>query len=98
MITKEQLKLYIKLGGDIDMYQRLSGKLNDNEIISDEDWGAIDDLSQRLVIRNNELESEKYAESTDVLLDKHIANKEALEMLHNFSTNTKIESPWWKFW
>ena len=91
MLTKEQLKLYIKLDGSIDSYQRLENKLEPNETISGDVWAVIVDIIQRLVLRRCKVESKTYANETDQLIKKHIHDKESLELLISFCNDKKKE-------
>lgn len=98
MISKEQMELYIRLDGDVDRYQRLRRKLNEDEVLTDDDWSVIDDLYQRLVIRMNNRESDSYAKQTDILLIENIPSEEIQGIFRNYCLGIKEQKAWWKLW
>jgi len=98
MISIEQIKVYIKLDGNIDRYQRLERKFKAHERFVDDEWSVLDELYQRLVIRENNRESESYAKQTDTLLIENFPNENVRELFRNYCLGIKETGPWWKIW
>ena len=99
MITKEQLKLYLALDGDIDWYQRTEKKLRPAHSLSNDEWQLLDDLVQRITIRNHGMESEKFAAETDTLLKNTFDQEETLELIRNHGLKRGGQKMlWWKLW
>jgi len=96
MINKDQIKLYIQLDGDVDVYQRLDKKV---AVIEDDDWSVLDNLVQRFHIRQNNLASDNYSKETDELVEKDIDGADSKFLLNNFAINNNTKKKhWWNLW
>lgn len=76
MITKNKIKTYIKLDGDIDMYLRLNVK---HQNLSDEEWNLISRLYTRLIISKSNKCSKEFADETKKELTENF-DKEAITL------------------
>jgi len=70
MINENQIKFYIDLNDDVDMYQRLGDTENKLAILKNDDWALLDNLAQRFKISQNNLVSNNYLKETDKLIKK----------------------------
>ena len=79
MITRENLRIYEKFGGDIDGFARGS-KPSERESITDQDWHLIEEIRQSLSIVQSGLatadfEARVRARVIDVAQDKDVRER-----------------------
>lgn len=80
MITKENLKVFKKYRGDIDMWARF-GRRKEKENFSDDDWSLIEDLLQTLEIVEKGLASEGFKSKVLEKLEKNCDSEETQQDL-----------------
>ena len=80
MFTSENLGIYSRYKGDIDMWARI-GKQKEQQVMTDDDWFFIDGFLQAIKLVNSGLASKEYAEELERRLEQNCADKETIEAL-----------------
>ncbi len=84
MITDRKVELYIKFGGDDDMWQRAASEQNQRSISSKE-WSEIGQMASELLMLENDLISQKYKEEIQERIASTKCSKEVLSKLKAIS-------------
>ena len=82
MITLEQLKIYNRYDGDMDMWTR-TGKSSEKKLMTSDDWYLIDNLIQDIAIAKNGPASEKVISNLKNRLSENCDNADTIKQLES---------------
>lgn len=87
MIEETHIALFIEYDGDHDLVQRLNRQAGIDTLAGYEYWSEIEDLVQRLTIRQYDNESTAFKTQTDRLLKQYDLSDAAIGMLRQYCMN-----------
>lgn len=90
MITKEKLEVYDKFEGLDDGLLHM-GTEEEKKLFDEDDWSIIDGFIQDIIIVENGLASESYAEDLQKNLREHCNSKEVIEQLIEIANKIKSQ-------
>jgi len=88
MITKEKLEIYRHFNGDIDGWARI-GTSTQKRIMSDKDWGEIDNILQDLLLVNGKTVSDEFKKKIYENLKTHTDNESTMDEILSMSCSNK---------
>ena len=82
MISPEKLKIYLRYEGNDDWFVRVASP-EEQEILKDNDFAAIRNLIQDIILVKNNLTSKEYAENVRKVLAENCIDSETVDFLYN---------------